>query len=232
MRPMCPLKGCSGRGRTSCARAGSAKVTVSVTPAVASRAIPLIMLGSLRTLLCRGLAPSRGCPRVADSNGPSYSARPHVCGGPRQSAMLNSAQQIATSSDVAGGARLSCRPDQSVCKPAGRPGFSFALALAYRHRINVRGSLSGVSLKMAGEFADLFLVREGVVLREPSARVGLPSIATPGVRAFGERRPVAEDRARAPLADGGTAGLVSEIDLRSFQLGCPDRAEGLPANFG
>src|ERR1700680_3281609 len=37
VRPMCPLKVCSGRGSTSCARAGSAKATVSAILTIARK---------------------------------------------------------------------------------------------------------------------------------------------------------------------------------------------------
>jgi hypothetical protein len=40
VRPMCPLKGCSGRGNTSCARAGSTKATVSAMVTVARNVRP------------------------------------------------------------------------------------------------------------------------------------------------------------------------------------------------
>src|SRR5436190_11774044 len=45
VRPMCPLKGCSGRGSTSCARTGSAKDEVSVRMlTVANNVMVLAML--------------------------------------------------------------------------------------------------------------------------------------------------------------------------------------------
>src|SRR5476649_1579541 len=51
VRPMCPLKGCSGRGSTSCACAGKAKAAVNARVTVASKVLFLVMLVMLDFLL-------------------------------------------------------------------------------------------------------------------------------------------------------------------------------------
>src|SRR5580692_216704 len=78
VRPMCPLKGCSGRGSTSCALAGSAKAPVSAMMlTVARNVMLLVMFTSLWTLSCYRSALSRLYQRHRDRNGAAATVRGH-----------------------------------------------------------------------------------------------------------------------------------------------------------
>src|SRR6185437_1075528 len=59
VRPMCPLKGCSGRGNTSCVRAGSAKNELIAVLTLVSNILRLFTFASLRTSSPRRKALSR-----------------------------------------------------------------------------------------------------------------------------------------------------------------------------